>query len=77
MRLISPSCFRGWFGYFYARNDYTGSRNFLVTVFAIFLLSSGAVQADDNWGKVTFPTSCDTKVQAEFEIGATILRERD
>ena len=50
-----------------------------------FKLSSGALallvlasavqahDADDKLGKVTFPTSCDAKVQAEFESGVAML----
>lgn len=37
-------------------------------------LSSGAVaQQDDQLGKVSFPTSCDPKVQAEFNRGVAML----
>ena len=40
-----------------------------------FLLLSSTVQAHegDDLGKVTFPTSCDTRVQAEFESGVAML----
>lgn len=38
------------------------------------LVSVGAAQAQqDKLGKVTFPTSCDVKVQAEFETGVAML----
>jgi hypothetical protein len=39
------------------------------------LLSLGTVQAheDDQLGKLSFPTSCDPKVQAEFESGVAML----
>src|ERR1041384_6516402 len=37
-------------------------------------LTCGAIgQQDDNLGKVTFPTSCDPKVQAEFDRGVAML----
>jgi len=41
----------------------------------VFFLLSGTVQAHegDDLGKVTFPTSCDAKVQAEFESGVAML----
>ena len=51
-----------------------GSRTLPVTVFALLLLSAGAVQGDDKLGNVTFPTSCDAKVQADFETGVAIAR---
>ena len=41
---------------------------------AAAMLSSGALaQQQDQLGKVTFPTSCDPKVQAEFERGVAML----
>ena len=45
------------------------SRKSLIAVITFFLLSSGVVQAheDEKLGKLTFPTSCNPKVQAEFE----------
>ena len=48
---------------------------YLVAVCALALLHSGVVQAheDDKLGKVTFPTSCDPNVQAEFESGVAML----
>ena len=48
---------------------------YLVAVCALALLHLGVVQAheDDKLGKVTFPTSCDPKVQAEFESGVAML----
>jgi tetratricopeptide (TPR) repeat protein len=51
------------------------SRQSLVALSTLLLLSSGVVQAheDDKLGKVTFPTSCDAKVQAEFESGVAML----
>ena len=51
------------------------SRKALVAVITLLLLSSGVVQAheDDKLGKLTFPTSCDPKVQAEFESGVAML----
>jgi hypothetical protein len=37
-------------------------------------LASGAIgQQDQKLGKVTFPTSCDPKVQAEFDRGVAML----
>ncbi len=47
----------------------------LLAVSALVLLSTGVAQAheDDKLGKVTFPTSCDAKVQAEFESGVAML----
>jgi hypothetical protein len=37
-------------------------------------LASGAIgQQDDKLGKVTFPTSCDPAVQAEFDRGVAML----
>src|SRR5258705_9305742 len=37
-------------------------------------LASGAIgQQDENLGKVTFPTSCDPKVQVEFDRGVAML----
>src|SRR5476651_2155768 len=49
------------------------SRDILATAFGVCLLSTGAAQADDKLGKVTFPTSCEAKVQAEFETGVAML----
>ena len=50
-------------------------RKSLLAVSTLALLSAGLVQAheDDKLGKVTFPTSCDAKVQAEFESGVAML----
>jgi hypothetical protein len=50
-------------------------RQSLVALSTLLLLSSAVVQAheDDKLGKVTFPTSCDAKVQAEFESGVAML----
>ena len=50
-------------------------RKSLIAASMLLLLSSGAVQAHDDGrvGKVTFPTSCDAKVQAEFETGVAML----
>ncbi|HZN31988.1 MAG TPA: hypothetical protein VFB88_21720, partial [Xanthobacteraceae bacterium] len=37
-------------------------------------LSGGALgQQDEKLGKLTFPTSCDPKVQAEFERGVAMI----
>ena len=41
-----------------------------------WLVLAGAAQAHDadgKLGKVSFPTSCDAKVQAEFETGVAML----
>ncbi len=48
---------------------------FFAAVCALALLSAGIAQAheDDKLGKVTFPTSCDPKVQSEFESGVAML----
>jgi tetratricopeptide (TPR) repeat protein len=43
----------------------------LLAVFAAPL--SGLAQQPDKLGKVTFPTSCDAKVQAQFERGVAML----
>ena len=51
-------------------------RQSLVAMSTFFLLSLGVVHAHepaDTLGKVTFPTSCDAKVQAEFESGVAML----
>ena len=51
-------------------------RKSLVAISTLLLLSSGVVQAHepaDKLGKLTFPTSCDAKVQAEFESGVAML----
>ena len=51
-------------------------KNFLAALSTLLLLSPVAVQAHepaDKLGKVTFPTSCDAKVQAEFESGVAML----
>ena len=49
----------------------------LIAAFTLLLLSPGVAQAQahehDKLGKLTFPTSCDTKVQAEFESGVAML----
>src|SRR5215471_16344659 len=37
------------------------------------LPTNAALAQDDKLGKVTFPTSCDAKVQAEFERGVAML----
>ena len=43
----------------------------LATIFAFF--SAPAGMAQEQLGKVTFPTSCDSKVQAQFERGVAML----
>ena len=48
----------------------------VATVSALMALSSGGVQAHDKadqLGKVTFPTSCNTKAQPLFETGVAML----
>jgi tetratricopeptide (TPR) repeat protein len=49
--------------------------NLLITAAAIVSLSAVPAHAheDDQLGKVTFPTSCNKKVQAEFEAGVAML----
>lgn len=51
--------------------------SFRLTSAALALLVSSSVvqahEADDKLGKVAFPTSCDAKVQAEFETGVAML----
>lgn len=37
------------------------------------LIGSAWSQQDEKLGKVSFPTSCDPKVQAEFERGVAML----
>jgi tetratricopeptide (TPR) repeat protein len=53
------------------------ARTLLATLsFSLLFLSPVVVQAhdaDDTLGKVTFPTSCDARVQAEFERGVAML----
>jgi tetratricopeptide (TPR) repeat protein len=51
-------------------------RQSLIAISTLFLLSLDVVHAHepaDTLGKVTFPTSCDAKVQAEFESGVAML----
>jgi tetratricopeptide (TPR) repeat protein len=49
-------------------------KRLMLTVSLIALLTGGAVaQQDDKLGKVSFPTSCDPNVQAEFERGVAML----
>jgi len=51
-------------------------RKSLVAISTLLLLSSSVIQAQEpasTLGKVTFPTSCDQKVQAEFESGVAML----
>src|ERR1700756_5684435 len=47
----------------------------LVTVLAFLSAPAGMAQekATEQLGKVTFPTSCDPKVQAEFDRGVAML----
>jgi tetratricopeptide (TPR) repeat protein len=47
-------------------------RSFVLLTFLTFL-SSPAGMAQEQLGKVTFPTSCDPKVQAQFERGVAML----
>ena len=48
------------------------TRLFLLTSVLAFLFASGT-HAQEKLGKVTFPTSCDPKVQAQFERGVAML----
>ena len=43
------------------------------SLMAVTLAGSGFAQQEDKLGKVTFPTSCDPKVQAQFERGVAML----
>src|SRR4029453_6823726 len=46
----------------------------LIATFAIAVLGNGALaQQNDNLGKLSFPTTCDPKVQAEFERGVAMI----
>lgn len=49
----------------------------LIAALTFLLLSPGVVRAQahehENLGKLAFPTSCDPKVQAEFERGVAML----
>jgi tetratricopeptide (TPR) repeat protein len=59
----------------YTREIAMSPRRLSVIAYA-FLLSSSVVlahEADYKLGKVTFPTSCDAKVQTEFETGVAML----
>src|SRR4051812_24591698 len=50
------------------------STRVLVATFAIAILGNGALaQQNDNLGKLSFPTTCDPKVQAEFERGVAMI----
>jgi tetratricopeptide (TPR) repeat protein len=50
------------------------TKRLMLAVSLVALLTGGAVaQQDEKLGKVTFPTSCDPKVQAEFERGVAML----
>jgi len=42
-------------------------------LFVVVTLSGTASAAEEKLGKVTFPTSCDARVQAEFERGVAML----
>src|SRR5215471_725225 len=49
-------------------------RNLFAVGLITATLASGAIgQQDDKLGKVTFATSCDPKVQAEFNRGVAML----
>jgi hypothetical protein len=43
------------------------------SLITIALTGSAWSQQDEKLGKVSFPTSCDPKVQAEFERGVAML----
>jgi Tfp pilus assembly protein PilF len=50
------------------------STRVLIATFAIAVLGNGALaQQNDNLGKLSFPTTCDPKVQAEFERGVAMI----
>jgi len=50
------------------------SKRLIIAASALAVLSGGAfAQQSDRLGRVTFPTSCDPKVQAEFERGVAML----
>src|SRR4051812_46461449 len=49
-------------------------RRVLIAAFVSACLSSGAfAQQEDKLGKLSFPTSCDPKVQAQFERGVAMI----
>ena len=48
-------------------------RLILVAAITAALAGSAAGQQDEKLGKLTFPTSCDPKVQAEFERGVAMI----
>src|SRR5205085_8073213 len=46
----------------------------LATALILASIASGALaQQDERLGKLTFPTSCDPKVQADFERGVSMI----
>lgn len=49
------------------------SVRFLLSLTILVLCSATVVVAQEKLGKVTFPTSCDAKVQAQFERGVAML----
>jgi len=46
---------------------------FVATVITVALAGSAVAQEDQKLGKVSFPTSCDSSVQAEFNRGVAML----
>src|ERR1700693_3323327 len=46
---------------------------FVLTVLSSVPVPAHSHEVDDKLGKVTFPTSCDSSVQAEFERGVAML----
>jgi len=61
-----------------SKGDIMNIRNLLLVVSLVLLPSSGIAQTpeaagSEKLGKVSFPTSCDPKVQAQFERGVALL----
>src|SRR5712671_7706027 len=51
-----------------------GRRSLLAVGLITAVLAGGAIgQQDEKLGRLTFPTSCDPKVQAEFERGVAMI----
>src|SRR6266566_2395248 len=54
-------------------NTQSGRMLFAAGLITAALTSSAIGQQDEKLGKVAFPTSCDPKVQAEFDRGVAML----
>src|SRR5437762_14125616 len=54
-------------------NKQTGRILFAAGMITAALASGAIAQQDEKLGKVSFPTSCDPNVQAEFDRGITML----